>query len=153
MNKESQQQLVHETSEYIMNFGYGYTICHEELEEILGVKKVEALYRRLMSQIMKVCLEKSHMLVNIRGVGYKLTEPDDYGDYSIRQYKIGAKRLEKGKSILQYAPIEKMSEQGRAVTNNILEKAETLHAAIVNGVVEMNLLRKNNPLYSQFQNK
>lgn len=79
------------------NYGYGDTITHEELWEILGIEKThdkmtqeqfEALALKKFGMIEQLKAELIHnhkiCLANVRKVGYMLVNPGEQADYALR---------------------------------------------------------------------
>lgn len=130
----------------IQSMDYGDTIPHQNLAADLGVEYGSTDYSFAVSRIKHECLEHGKMLENVFKIGYRITAPDDYSGRALRQYKQGARRISRGQKILDYAPTEKMSQDGLTQYRNIKDRSSALAAHLSGAIVELRLLQKQHPL-------
>lgn len=140
------KEIIKNTIAKILLMDFGDTIPHQNLAADLGVTYGTADYTFAVSRIKNECLEQGKMLENVFKVGYRITAPDDYSNRALRQYKQGARRISRGQEILDYAPTEKMSQDGLAQYRNIKDRSAALNAHLSGAIVELRLLQKNHPL-------
>jgi hypothetical protein len=87
------------------------------------------------------------MIVNVRGVGYKVCQPDNYTGEGVRYMRQGAKRIDRGAKIMNHAPINDMSQPAREAHNRVNDRMIRLQAAIAGASVEIHMLETSkNPL-------
>lgn len=130
----------------IRGMEYGEQITHTTISGIIGEKAGGTKYysviqkaRKMLLEDYKVCLE------NVREIGYRVTMPDDFVKVSLNEYKSGFKRIKKGASVLQNAPVENMSEEGREAHRHVYDRTVQLDA-FLNGVnVELKTLANKKP--------
>lgn len=138
----------------MVELNFGDVITHEQLAYQLQVDVQSEEYRHKVVQLKERLLKAGKYIENVRGIGYKVTNPDDYADVAINQYRLGFNRLSKGAEILHYAPTNEMTQEGLANYNKVFDRAKQLHASLAGGVVELNLLnRKNGHPFLQANNK
>lgn len=144
----TKQESIKAVVAYLANLEYGETATHYQLAEIAGVKKNSADYRAIMTRVQKRMLDHGHMIENVRGVGYKVCNPDDYSGVSVKLAVSGAKRIDKGVKVLRNAPVNKMSADGRAKYNTVNDRMMILQAAVTGAKVEITMLesKRQHPL-------
>ena len=101
-----------------------------------------------MQAVLKKLLDCGKMIANVRGVGYRVVDPDDYTLQSAKCVVSGAKKINKGTKILSNAPVCDMSDEGRRKYNAVADRVKILQAAVSGARVEINMLssKRENPL-------
>ena len=87
------------------------------------------------------------MVVNVRGVGYKVCAPDGYTNEGVRYMRQGARKIDRGAKIISHAPVNDMSPEARAAHNRVNDRMTMLQAAMAGASVEIHMLSTSkNPL-------
>ena len=143
-NSEQVKILVEE----FVNKGYGGAMTHYEISRLVGVKEGTRRYQSIIDSAKKKLLEHGKMIDNVRGVGYRVIDPDEYTGQSARCVISGARRIDKGTKILQNAPVKDMSQEGVQTYNRVVDRMKILQAAICGAKVEINMLssKREHPL-------
>lgn len=127
---------------------YGETIHHYEIAALVETNERSTEYRQLLRAAQKKLLDCGKMIENVRGVGYRVTDPDEYTKQSAKCVMSGARKINKGSKILQNAPTKDMSAAGLQTYNSISDRMKILQAAVAGARVEINMLssKRQNPL-------
>lgn len=142
-NKKKYEILV----EHILSMDYGETITHTEISGIIQEEHDSNKYRAIVNKAKKILLKEGKAIESIKDVGYRVIDPDCYTNKSVKQFKQGFHRLQNGYDTLQYAPTDKMSNEGRKVHRDVSDRAKILYAAMAGGCTELTMLsKKNSPL-------
>ena len=129
--------------EYCANMEYGDTVTHTTIANIIGEKIGTVKYYTVIQKARKMLLnDKKVYLESVREVGYRKTIPDDFTKVSVNEYRIGFKRIQKGKNILTNAPISDMSEEGKADHRYVMDRTRQLEASWRGAIVEMKTIAK-----------
>lgn len=146
MEKEKQQKdqiLIQQ----ICNMHYGDIILHSEIETIICEKYGTSKYGSIIAKVKRHVQSRGKMIKSVHGKGYCLVNPDDYSRCAVSKIVSGGRRITAGHRILQDAPLEDMSQNGRIIHRNVSDRVTILHAAITGATVEVKKLsNKNNPL-------
>ncbi|MFA6282148.1 MAG: hypothetical protein WCY05_06590 [Candidatus Omnitrophota bacterium] len=106
-----------ELIDHAVNWGYGTMHTHEEIAEImhlsLSTYAAKQKYHNMVVRANKKLVENSRMLVNVKGKGYKVVEPDEYIHMSCKEVKKATTRFRRAYKISNYAPTEDMTPEGR----------------------------------------
>ena len=140
------KEVIKKVVEQVQAMDYGDTLTHQQLAADLEIKYPSNEYRSAISKVQSECLERGKMLENIVKIGYRITAPDDYSSRALRQYKQGARRISRGQKMLDYAPIDKMSQNGLMQYRNIKDRSSALAEHLSGAIVELRLLQKQHPL-------
>ena len=127
---------------------YGEVVTHMELAAAGSVRPQSKDYRYLMSAVCKHMLETGRMIESVRGVGYRLVKPDDYSTKAVGCAISAGRKLDKGVTILNNAPVGGMSQDGVQRYNNVNDRMRILQAHVAGAKVEINLLdgKRKHPL-------
>lgn len=144
----TKSESVKHVVQYLASAEYGDTITHNRLAEIAGVREGSEAYRNIMARVQKKMLDHGHAVENVRGVGYRVLDPDDYSGVSVRLAVSGARRIDRGVKVLRNAPLQDMSADGRARYNTVNDRMMILQAAVTGAKVEITMLesKRKNPL-------
>ena len=142
------QQKIQKVVEAFLNKGYGETLAHYDIAYIAQTKDGTHEYWSLMQSVSKKLLECGKMIENVRGVGYRVVNPDEYSQQSAKCVMSGARKIGKGSRILQNAPVKDMTPLGVQAYNAISDRMAILSAAVTGAKVEINMLssKRKNPL-------
>ena len=77
---------------------------------------------------------------NIPGDGYRVVAPDDFVHQSLKHYKRGFNEMGKGYEVLEYAPVENMSVEGRDTYMRVHDRAIILRASMAGVKAELKTL-------------
>lgn len=128
----------------IMERDYGEMLTFAEIGKIIQHKYD---YRDILQAARKRLIEAGRMIVNVRGVGYKVCEPDDYTGVGIGYMRRGVRKIDRGAKIVRYAPVSDMSPEARAAHNRVNDKLTRVQAALAGASVELHMLSvPENPL-------
>lgn len=141
----TKQDKIRSVVDYIANRPYGETITHDEIAEISETKKDTRDYWYLMSKVQKKLVDHGHIVTNVRGIGYRVVDPDDYSAVSVNHAVKGAKLIDKGVKVLRNAPLSDMSDIGRQRYNTVNDRMVILQAAVTGAKVEITMLESKRP--------
>ena len=141
--KDAIDNLVNVVSER----NYGDILSFSEIGNIIEQKHGTTAYNDILQAARKRLIAAGHMIVNVRGIGYKVCEPDGYTGEGVRYMRLGARRIDRGAKIINHAPINDMSPAAREAHNRVNDRMTRLQAAMAGASVEIHMLTKrNNPL-------
>lgn len=122
---------------------YGTTILHKEIESVIMEKYGTRKYNSEVQRTKKILEDKyGRKLESIRGDGYRLVEPDNFTEHSLRHYKRGFKEITKAHKTLEIAPVNEMSSEGRAAYQRVYDRSVLLNASLKGASVELKTLGK-----------
>jgi len=104
--------------------------------ESYGVPKYNAIIGRAKTAL----LAQGRLIESVKGVGYRVVEPDDYAEKSVTTFGQGFRKLKKASDLLTYAPVASMSDEGRTIHRNVTDRVRILHAAVAGGCTELKML-------------
>lgn len=126
---------------------YGDVLTFDSIGYIIGQKHGSVKYGDVLQAARKRLEMAGRMIVNVRGVGYKVCLPDSYTGEGVRKMRQGAKRIDRGAKILAHAPVNDMSPQAREAHNRVNDRMVRLQAALAGATVEIHMLETSkNPL-------
>lgn len=142
-NKKKSEILAEE----IKKLDYGTIIPHMTISSIIKEDYPSNKYTTTISKARKILLQKGIVLENIVGDGYRIVEPDNIVDQSLKHYKRGFNEIKKGNDTLEYAPTKDMSPEGREVYRRVHDRSVTLAAHLKGVSVELKTLKeKRHPM-------
>lgn len=134
-------------SEEIKKLNYGDVIKHSSISMIIEEEYPSNRYRKTIAQTRKILLNHGICLESINGDGYRLVEPDNFVNHSLKYYKRGFNAMQKGYDTLANAPTAKMSPEGREIYRRVNDRALVLTAAMKGASVELKTLgQKRHPM-------
>ena len=126
---------------------YGDVLLFDEIAAIIGQKYGSNRFGDILQAARKRLIVTGHMIVNVRGVGYKVCEPDKYTGEGVRYMRQGARKIDRGSKIIGHAPVNDMSPIAREAHNRVNDRMVRLQAAMAGASVEIHMLSKgSNPL-------
>lgn len=126
---------------------YGDILDFKEIGYIIQQKYGTHAYSDILQAARKRLELSGHMILNVRGIGYKVCMPDDYTQEGVKRVRQGAKRIDRGTKVLNHAPINDMSTAAREAHNRVNDRMVRLQAAMAGASVEIHMLSSNkNPL-------
>jgi len=126
---------------------YGDVLNFDEIGGIINEKHGSIKYNDILQAARKRLITAGHMIVNVRGVGYKVCYPDGYTGEGVRYMRQGARRIDRGTKILNHAPVNDMSQPAREAYNRVSDRMARLQAAMAGASVEIHMLEASkNPL-------
>ena len=139
-------------AEALSKLPYGEIVYHQGISEIIEEKYGSQKYQQIVQAARKILLNQYGILIeSIRKSGYRVVEPDNYVDQSLKHYKRGYNEFKKGSTTLSHAPVNKMSAEALAEYRRVNDRAITLQASIKGAVVELKTLaKKEHPLLQAF---
>ena len=143
-NKKKSEILAEKLNE--MN--YGDVITHKQIAALIKEKYKSNKYTSTIAKARKILLKKYNRAIeNIPGDGYRLVNPDDFVQQSLKHYKRGFTEMQKGYDTLTYAPTKDMTKEGRETYRRVHDRAITLAAAMKGASVELRTLgEKKHPM-------
>lgn len=122
-------------------------LTFDSIGYIIDQKHGTMRYQDILQTAKKRLEIAGHMLVNVRGVGYKVCQPDNYTGEGVRKMRQGARRIDRGAKILAHAPVNDMTQQAREAHNRVNDRMIRLQAAMAGATVEIHMLETSkNPL-------
>lgn len=129
--------------------GYGDILNFDEIGGIINQKHGTMAYNDILQSARKRLIAAGHMIVNVRGIGYKVCPPDGYTGEGVRYMRQGARRIDRGAKILNHAPVNDMSQAAREAHNRVNDRMMLLQAAMAGASVEIHMLEsQKHPLMS-----
>lgn len=126
---------------------YGDLLSFSDIGYIIQQKYGSSAYSDILQAAMKRLELAGHMIVNVRGIGYKVCQPDEYTNEGVRRVRQGAKRIDRGTKVLNHAPVNDMTPAAREVHNRVNDRMTRLQAAMAGASVEIHMLSTSkNPL-------
>lgn len=126
---------------------YGAVLSFRDIGDIIGHRYGERGYNDVLQAARKRLVAAGHMIVNMRGIGYKVLNPDDYTGEGVRMMRQGARRIDRGVKLMDHAPVKDMSPAAREAHNRVNDRMRILQAAMSGASVEVHMLGTNkNPL-------
>lgn len=135
-------------AERLNELKYGDFISHEQIASVIEEDYPSNKYTSTIAKAKKILLKKySKTIENIIGDGYRVTNPDDFVQKSLKHYKRGFTEMQKGHDTLEYAPVGDMSAEGRIVHQRVYDRAVILQASMRGTSIELKLLsnKKSHP--------
>ena len=130
-------------AEEISKLPYGEIVYHSAISSIIGEKYGTQQYRQVVQAAKKILLVRYGVLIeSIRKSGYRVVEPDNYVDNSLKHYKRGYKQFKQGSTVLTNAPTKDMTPEGLVEYRRVNDRAVTLQASLTGAVVELKALAK-----------
>ena len=128
---------------------YGDVLDYTEIGYIIHQKYGTYAFSDILQAARKRLITTGHMIVNERGIGYKVCQPDNYTCEGVRYMRQGARKIDRGAKIIGHAPVNDMSQPAREAHNRVNDRMVRLQAAIAGASVEIHMLSKSkNPLLS-----
>lgn len=126
---------------------YGDVLNFDEIGGIINQKHGTMAYNDILQAARKRLIAAGHMIVNVRGIGYKVCYPDNYTGEGMRYMRMGARKIDRGAKILNHAPVNDMSQAAREAHNRVNDRMVRLQAAMAGASVEIHMLEASkNPL-------
>ncbi len=143
-NKKKSEVLV----EKINGLNYGDVITHQQIALLIEEEYPSGRYNSTITKAKKILLKKYNKSIeNIHGDGYRVVNPDDFVNQSLKHYKRGFNEMQKGYDTLEYAPTKDMTKEGRDTYRRVHDRAITLAAAMKGASVELRTLgQKKHPM-------
>ena len=138
--RESVDRLV----QAVMGMNYGEVLTFNEIGSIIDQQHGTMTFNYVVNAARKHLIAAGHMIVNVRGVGYKVCPPDNYTSEGVRQVRQGARKIDRGAKIVSHAPVNDMSPIAREAHNRVNDRLVTLQAAMAGASVEIHMLSKTN---------
>lgn len=135
-------------AEKLNELSYGDFISHEQIATIIEEPYGSNKYASTISKVKKVLLKKHNKTLEcIIGDGYRIVNPDDFVQQSLKHYKRGFNEMGKGYEVLEYAPTKDMTKEGLCTYRRVHDRAITLAAAMKGTAVELRTLgEKKHPM-------
>ena len=143
-NRKKSEILVERISE----LNYGDVITHQQIASIIEEDYPSNKYSTTIAKKKKILLKKYNKTIeNIVGDGYRVVNPDDFVNQSLKHYTRGFNEMQKGYDTLEYAPTKDMSQEGLSTYRRMHDRAITLQAAMKGASVELKTLgEKKHPM-------
>lgn len=133
----------------VVERNYGDVLNFDEIGGIINQKHGTMAYNDILQAARKRLIAAGHMIVNVRGIGYKVCYPDNYTGEGVRYMRMGARKIDRGAKILNHAPVNDMSQAAREAHNRVNDRMVRLQAAMAGASVEIHMLEASkNPLLS-----
>lgn len=136
-------------AEKINELSYGDFISHEQIASVIEEPYGTNKYTSVIAKAKKLLLKKYNKTLEcIIGDGYRLVNPDDFVQQSLKHYKRGFNEMQKGYDHLEYAPVENMSVEGRDTYMRVYDRAIILQASMTGVRAELKTLsgKRKRPL-------
>lgn len=135
-------------AERINSLSYGDIISHKQIAMLIKEEYPSARYFSTIQKTKKILLKKYNKIIeNISGDGYRVVEPDDFVEKSLKCYKRGFNSMKKGSDILVNSPTKDMTPEGREAHRRVTDRVIVLNASIMGATVELKeLSKKSHPM-------
>lgn len=127
-------------AEKIKTLHYGDIITHKQIADSINEIYPSNKYRTIITKARKILQTNGIFLESISGDGYRIVEPDNVVNQSLKHYKRGFNEMQKGYDTLNYAPTKDMTPEGRDAYRRVHDRAITLTAAMKGASVELKTL-------------
>lgn len=141
----NRQDRINAIMNVVLSKEYGDIIPHAELLASIQERKSSNTYRDAVHAAAKRCMNAGKMIESIRGVGYRVINPDDYTGQSAKCIMSGVRKIDKGTKILLNAPVQDMTQDGRELYNRVTDRMRILQAAMHGAQVEIRMLGAGRP--------
>ena len=143
----TRKELIDRLIEAVKERKYGDVMDYKEIEYVIGRKHGTSGYNDIVQAAKRRLEQAGHMIVNERGIGYKVVQPDSYTGEGVRYMRLGAKRIDRGAKVMSHAPVNDMSPEAREAHNRVNDRMVRLTAAMAGASVEIHKLSTSkNPL-------
>jgi len=143
----NRQEAIGSLVKAVKERNYGDILDFKEIGYIIHQEYGTHAYNDILQAAKKRLELAGHMIVNVRGVGYKVLQPDDYTQEGVKRVRQGAKRIDRGTKVLNHAPVNDMTQQAREAHNRVNDRMVRLQAAMAGASVEIHMLSATkNPL-------
>lgn len=134
-------------AEKLNDLNYGDFISHNEIASVIEEPYRTNKYASVIAKTKKILLKKYNKTIeNVIGDGYRLVNPDDFVQQSLKQYKRGFSQMQKGYNTLEHAPTKDMTPEGLDTYRRVHDRAITLQAAMKGVSTELKTLgQKKHP--------
>lgn len=134
-------------AEKLNELSYGDFISHGQIAAIIEEPYGSNKYSATIAKARKILLKKYNKTLEcVIGDGYRITNPDDFVQQSLKHYKRGFNEMGKAHDTLEYAPVGDMTPEGRDTYRRVYDRAITLQAAMRGAAVELKTLgQKKHP--------
>lgn len=129
-------------ADFIVNKDYGDVITHGEITEVINVEREDNQYRYILQKAKKRALVAGKMIESMKNIGYRIVMPDNYSEATVNQFNRGFKCFDKGVTISQHAPKDKMSNEALVRHRSVNDRALNIYAAVKGSCVELETLSK-----------
>ena len=130
-------------SEEFMKLNYGDILKHEDIAQIIQSDYPSRDYQVQVGLALKHLWKKYQRKVkNVRKVGYRVIVPDEYTNETLNCYLSGVQKIKEGTDIMNYAPVNSMTQEGREAYRRVQDKALAFNASVQGSIVELKLLGK-----------
>ena len=136
----NRQERIKAAVELINSKEYNDTISHGELLAAMHETGITTAYRDAVHAAMRKCMDCGKMIESIHGFGYRVVNPDEYTEQSVKCIVSGARRIDRGVRILQHAPVREMSAAGLENYNRVSDRVRILQASVSGAKVEIQML-------------
>jgi hypothetical protein len=135
-------------AERIDSLSYGDIISHKQIATLIKEEYPSARYFSTIQKTKKILLKDFNKIIeNISGDGYRVVNPDDFVEKSLKCYKRGFNSMKKGSDILVNSPTKDMTPEGREAHRRVTDRAIVLNASIMGATVELKeLSKKSHPM-------
>ena len=143
----NRQEAIDSLVKAVEERNYGDILDFKEIGYIIHQEYGTHAYNDILQAAKKRLELAGHMIVNVRGVGYKVLPPDDYTNEGVKRVRQGARRIDRGAKVLNHAPVNDMSQEVREAHNRVNDRMVRLQAAMAGASVEIHMLSATkNPL-------
>ena len=143
----NRQEAIDSLVKAVEERNYGDILDFKEIGYIIHQEYGTHAYSDILQAARKRLELAGHMIVNMRGVGYKVLQPDDYTKEGVKRVRQGARRIDRGAKVLNHAPVNDMSQEVREAHNRVNDRMVRLQAAMAGASVEIHMLSTTkNPL-------
>lgn len=143
-NKKKSEVL----AEMIASLNYGDVVSHRQISTLICEKHPSPKYFSTVGKAKKILLKEYNKVIeSINGDGYRVVNPDDFVEKSLKYYKRGFNSMKKGNDILVNSPTKDMTPEGRAAHRRVSDRVVVLNASIMGARVELKeLSKKTHPM-------
>lgn len=135
-------------AERINELSYGDFISHEQIASVIEESYGSNKYASTIAKAKKLLLKKYNKAIEcVIGDGYRVINPGDFVQQSLKHYKRGFNEMQKGYDTLEYAPTKDMSKEDLNTYRRVHDRAITLAAAMKGTAIELKTLgQKKHPM-------
>lgn len=148
--KNIRQERIKALVDKFLTMDYGDTLEHYKIEGIINLRQKDTEYQSVIQAAKKRLDEIGRTVKSVRKVGYELVMPDYYVDIAASRVRTATKQISHSKLILDNAPEDKMTPEGRNIYRRTHDRITALDAVMKGARTEVRVLTaKKHPLLSQ----
>lgn len=139
----NRQEAIDNLVKAVKERNYGDVLNFDEIGGIINQRYGTRAYSDILQAARRRLIDAGHIIVNVRGIGYKVLLPDNYTSEGVRHIRDAGRKIDRATKIIDHAPVNDMSPDARAAHNRVSDRMTTFRAAVAGASVELHMLSAN----------